>query len=94
MDNCALPMGMSALACAIAQQITSTKDLVLLAAFLNQLASTLASIAAVRDVCESNESQITEKSQTTKKSQATEEKSQTTNNIQAESKGSGIVYPV
>lgn len=48
MDHCALPVGVSALACAIAEQVADTNDLVLLAALLTQLGDTLATVAAMR----------------------------------------------
>ena len=51
MDNCALPVGVSALACAIAQQIENTDDLVLLGALFTQLGDTLDTIAAARSAC-------------------------------------------
>ncbi len=58
MDNCALPVGVSALACAIAQQFENTDELALLAAVLTQLGDTLDTIAAQRALCETS-SQIT-----------------------------------
>lgn len=51
MDNCALPVGVSALACAIAQQIENTDELSLLGALFTQLGDTLETIAAARAVC-------------------------------------------
>jgi hypothetical protein len=53
MDACALPIGVSALACAIAEQIQDSSDLALLAAVLTQLGDTLATIAAARAICNS-----------------------------------------
>jgi len=47
----ALPFGVSALACAIAEQIKDNDDLALLAAVLSQLGDTLATIVAVRAKC-------------------------------------------
>jgi hypothetical protein len=49
MDCCALPVGVSALACAIAEQIRDNTDLALLAAILTQLGDTLVTIAAARE---------------------------------------------
>lgn len=49
MGNCTLPVGVSALACAIAECIPETEDLLLLAAVLVQLGDTLATIAAQRE---------------------------------------------
>jgi hypothetical protein len=49
-NDCALPIGVSALACAIAEKINDVNDLALLAALLVQLGDTLTSIAAVRAV--------------------------------------------
>lgn len=51
MGNCTLPVGVSTLACAIAESISETEDLVLLAAVLVQLGDTLATIAAQRERC-------------------------------------------
>jgi hypothetical protein len=51
MDICALPVGVSALACAIAEQIKDNGDLALLAALLSQLGDTLATIVATRELC-------------------------------------------
>lgn len=50
MNDCALPVGVSALACAIAEQVTNANELALLAALLTQLGDTLTTIAAVRAV--------------------------------------------
>jgi hypothetical protein len=50
-SDCALPLGISALACAIAEEIDDANDLALLAALLVQLGDTLTSIAAVRAAC-------------------------------------------
>lgn len=50
MNNCALPVSVSALACAIAEQIEDADELALLAALLTQLGDTLTTIAAVRAV--------------------------------------------
>ena len=50
MDSCALPVGVSALACAIAEQVTDPNDLALLAALLTQLGDTLATVAALRSL--------------------------------------------
>ena len=47
-DNCGLPVGISALACAIAARLEDTDDLLLLAAVLTQLGDTLNTIAATR----------------------------------------------
>ena len=51
MDNCALPVGVNALACAIARQIENTDDLVLLRAPFAQHGDTLDTIAASRSAC-------------------------------------------
>lgn len=53
MGNCALPVGISALACAIADAVPNQSDLLLLAAVLTQLGDTLATIAAQQDACNS-----------------------------------------
>jgi len=53
MDNCAMPIGISALACAIAQQIDNTAELTLLASVLGQISDTLGTIVAARQLCES-----------------------------------------
>lgn len=52
MDCCNLPIAISALACAIANQMKDTDELILLATILSQLSSTLGTIAAQRDVCQ------------------------------------------
>lgn len=51
MNECALPAGITAVACAIAQQIDDIDDLTLLSSVLMQLADTLATIAAQRAKC-------------------------------------------
>ncbi len=51
MNTCGFPVGVSALACAMAQQIENNADLVLLAALFTQLGDSLATIAAAREVC-------------------------------------------
>lgn len=51
MNECALPAGITALACAIAQQIDNDDELTLLSSVLMQLADTLATIAAQRSLC-------------------------------------------
>ena len=51
MENCALPVGISALACAIADAIPNQSDLILLAALFTQLGDTLATIAAQQNAC-------------------------------------------
>lgn len=48
MDNSAIPIGVSALAGAIAQQMANTDELVLLGALFTQLGDTLSTIAALR----------------------------------------------
>jgi hypothetical protein len=48
MNDCILPVGVSALACAIARDIDNVTDLALLAALLTQLGDTLTTIAAQR----------------------------------------------
>lgn len=48
MNDCILPVGVSALACAIAAEIEDSDDLSLLAALFTQLGDTLATIAAQR----------------------------------------------
>lgn len=48
MNECAVPIGASAIACVIAGQIDNDEDLSLLAAVLVQIADTLATIAAQR----------------------------------------------
>lgn len=53
MGDCALPVGISALACAIADAIPNQADLVLLAAVFTQLGDTLATIAAQQSACNS-----------------------------------------
>lgn len=52
MDGCALPLGVSALACAIAREIPDASSLALLSAVLTQLGDTLATIAAQQALCE------------------------------------------
>lgn len=49
--DCGLPLSVSALACAIAEKIDNTAELVALAALLTQLGDTLGTIAALRGVC-------------------------------------------
>ena len=51
MGNCTLPVGVSALACAIAETVATPEDLALLAAVLVQLGDTLATIAVQRERC-------------------------------------------
>lgn len=51
MNECVLPAGVTALACAIAQQIDNDDDLALLSTVLVQLGDTLATIAAQRSLC-------------------------------------------
>lgn len=51
MGTCTLPIGVSALACAIAETISDPEDLALLAAVLVQLGDTLATIAVQREHC-------------------------------------------
>ena len=51
MNPCALPVGVSALATAIANQIPNDEELALLAAVFDQLGDTLATILAQRAVC-------------------------------------------
>jgi hypothetical protein len=48
MNECILPVGVSALACAVAGDIENTDDLFLLAAVLGQLSSALTTIASQR----------------------------------------------
>jgi hypothetical protein len=50
MNDCILPVGVSALACAIAAEIEDSDDLSLLAALFTQLGDTLATIAAQRGI--------------------------------------------
>lgn len=51
MNECVLPAGITALACAIAQQIDNNDDLALLSTVLVQLGDTLATISAQRALC-------------------------------------------
>ena len=51
MNPCALPIGVSALASAIADQIPNDEELALLAAVFDQLGDTLATILAQRALC-------------------------------------------
>jgi hypothetical protein len=51
LNDCILPAGITALACAIASEIDDAKDIALLAALLTQLGDTLTTIAAQRAVC-------------------------------------------
>lgn len=46
--DCAVPAGVTALACAVAEQVPSIDDLALLAAVFTQLGDTLALIAVQR----------------------------------------------
>ena len=48
MNECCLPGGITALACAIANNIKNTEDLFMLAAICGQLGSTLTTIASQR----------------------------------------------
>lgn len=50
MDDSAIPIGVSALAGAIARQTADTDELVLLGALFTQLGDTLSTIAALRQV--------------------------------------------
>jgi hypothetical protein len=50
MNECILPVGISALACAIAEQLNDS-DLALLAAVLVQLGDTLTTISSQRAAC-------------------------------------------
>jgi len=51
MERCELPLGLTALACAIAEQIQDNDELALTSAILVQLGDNLALIAAQRAVC-------------------------------------------
>jgi len=51
MERCELPLGLTALACAIAEQIQDDDELALTSAILVQLGDNLALIAAQRAVC-------------------------------------------
>lgn len=51
MNPCALPMGVSALASAIASRVPNDEELALLAAILTQLGDTLDTIIAQRALC-------------------------------------------
>jgi hypothetical protein len=51
MDCCNLPIAISVLACAMANQVKDNNELVLLATILSQLSSALGTIAAQRDLC-------------------------------------------
>lgn len=51
MDSCGLPVGVSALACALARELPDEADLLLLAAICTHLGDTLALIAAQRAAC-------------------------------------------
>lgn len=50
MDDSAIPIGVSAMAGAIARQTADTDELVLLGALFTQLGDTLSTIAALRQV--------------------------------------------
>ena len=50
-NDCCLPVGVAALACAIAREIPNDDDLALLAAAVVQLGDTLATLAAQRAAC-------------------------------------------
>lgn len=52
MDECLLPVSISALACIIAEHIESNTELALVAALFTQLGDTLASISAARTLTE------------------------------------------
>lgn len=54
MQNCALPVGISAVACAIAETVGSAEELELLAAIFTQLGDTLATIAVANSACDSD----------------------------------------
>ncbi|MDO4563424.1 MAG: hypothetical protein Q4C12_06270 [Clostridia bacterium] len=53
-SECALPVGVSALACAIADKVESDSDLALLSALFVQLGDTLETILAARAACSDN----------------------------------------
>lgn len=53
MDDCTMPVAISALACAIAKQINNTDELALVATIFNQLSSALGIIIAERALCDS-----------------------------------------
>ena len=57
MERCELPLGLSALACAIADQIDDVDELALTSAILVLLGDNLALIAAQRAVCSPTEHQ-------------------------------------
>ena len=57
MERCELPLGLSALACAIADQIDDVDELALTSAILVLLGDNLALIAAQRTVCTPGEQQ-------------------------------------
>lgn len=48
MNECAIPIAASTIACAIAEQIDNEEDLALLAAILAQIGDTLATISVQR----------------------------------------------
>ncbi len=52
MDNCTLPLGVSALACAIAQQTEDNIELAFYAALFVELGDTLATIVSQRELRE------------------------------------------
>lgn len=54
LQNCALPVGISAVACAIAETVGSAEELELLAAIFTQLGDTLATIAVANSACDSD----------------------------------------
>ncbi len=52
MNECFLPTGITALACAIAKEIEDTNQLIMLGAILGQLGSVLSTIASQRNLIE------------------------------------------
>ncbi len=58
LDYCNLPVAVSAAACFIAKEVQNNADLLLVARVLRQLAYTLETIAAQREICERKQEEV------------------------------------